>query len=78
MALSPFLSTSAPKQCHDSASELAPRGIALYKTTFWGDLKKMSFPLSNAVLRAADAFEYANARGIDAAMNQFNQKPQEQ
>lgn len=28
--------------------------------------------LENTVVRAADAFEYANAHGIDAAMNQFN------
>jgi PTH1 family peptidyl-tRNA hydrolase len=33
--------------------------------------------LQEAVSRAADAFEFANARGIEAAMNQFNQKPQE-
>jgi hypothetical protein len=26
------------------------------------------------VSRASDAFEYANAHGIEAAMNQFNQK----
>ncbi len=30
-----------------------------------------------AVARAADAFEYANAHGIESAMNQFNQKNQE-
>ena len=44
-----------------------------------GRFEKDELPLvEDAVLRAADAFEYANARGIDAAMNQFNQKPQEQ
>lgn len=43
-----------------------------------GRFEKDELPLvEEAVLRAADAFEYANARGIDAAMNQFNQKPQE-
>ena len=30
-----------------------------------------------AIARAADAFEYANAHGLEAAMNQFNQKNQE-
>jgi len=33
--------------------------------------------VEESVTRAADAFEYANAHGIDAAMNQFNQKNQE-
>lgn len=33
--------------------------------------------VAEAVCRAADAFEYANAHGLDAAMNQFNQKNQE-
>ena len=33
--------------------------------------------LQEAVFRAADAFEYSNAHGIEAAMNQFNQKQQE-
>jgi PTH1 family peptidyl-tRNA hydrolase len=33
--------------------------------------------LQEAVSRAADAFEYSNAHGLEAAMNQFNQKPQE-
>ena len=33
--------------------------------------------LQEAVSRAADAVEYSNAHGIEAAMNQFNQKPQE-
>ena len=33
--------------------------------------------LQEAVSRAADAVEYSNAHGLDAAMNQFNQKPQE-
>jgi PTH1 family peptidyl-tRNA hydrolase len=34
-------------------------------------------PLQEAISRAADAFEYSNAHGLEAAMNQFNQKPQE-
>jgi len=33
--------------------------------------------LDEAISRAADAFEYANAHGLDAAMNQFNQKTNE-
>ena len=31
--------------------------------------------LQDAIGRAADAFEYSNAHGLEAAMNQFNQKP---
>jgi len=34
--------------------------------------------LQNAVTKAADAFEYTNAHGLEAAMNQFNQKQQDQ
>ena len=30
--------------------------------------------IEEAVVRAADAVEYANAHGVEAAMNQFNQK----
>lgn len=33
--------------------------------------------VERAIGRAADAFEYANAHGIESAMNQFNQKNQE-
>ena len=33
--------------------------------------------LAQSVARASDAFEYANAHGMDAAMNQFNQRNQE-
>jgi PTH1 family peptidyl-tRNA hydrolase len=33
--------------------------------------------LKESISKASDAFEYANAHGIDAAMNQFNQKNQE-
>lgn len=32
--------------------------------------------VGESVCRASDAFEYANAHGLDAAMNQFNQKNQ--
>ena len=43
-----------------------------------GRFNKEELPrVEDAVLRAADAFEYSNARGLDAAMNQFNQKTQE-
>lgn len=34
--------------------------------------------LRESISRASDAFEYANAHGIEAAMNQFNQRNQEQ
>jgi len=33
--------------------------------------------VQQAITRAADAFEYANARGINAAMNQYNHEPKE-
>ena len=33
--------------------------------------------VAEAVSRAADAFEFANAHGLEAAMNQFNQKNQD-
>lgn len=33
--------------------------------------------LAGSIHRASDAFEYANAHGMDAAMNQFNQRNQE-
>jgi PTH1 family peptidyl-tRNA hydrolase len=33
--------------------------------------------LAQSVARASDAFEFANAHGMDAAMNQFNQRNQE-
>jgi peptidyl-tRNA hydrolase, PTH1 family len=33
--------------------------------------------LADSIHRASDAFEYANAHGMDAAMNQFNQRNQE-
>lgn len=34
--------------------------------------------VEEGVTRASDAFEFANAHGLDAAMNQFNQNKQEQ
>jgi peptidyl-tRNA hydrolase, PTH1 family len=34
--------------------------------------------VERSILRAADAFEHANAHGIESAMNQFNQKTNEQ
>jgi PTH1 family peptidyl-tRNA hydrolase len=44
-----------------------------------GGFRKEELPLlQESVSRASDAFEYANAHGIEAAMNQFNQKNQEQ
>ena len=33
--------------------------------------------VAESVTRASDAFEFANAHGMDAAMNQFNQRNQE-
>jgi hypothetical protein len=33
--------------------------------------------VTESVTRASDAFEFANAHGMDAAMNQFNQRNQE-
>ncbi len=33
--------------------------------------------VAESVSRASDAFEYANAHGMDSAMNQFNQRNQE-
>ena len=55
----------------------APDGRALHDHVL-GKFEPDELPaLQEAVSRAADAFEFANARGIEAAMNQFNQKPQE-
>lgn len=34
--------------------------------------------LERSIIRAADAFEHANAHGLDSAMNQFNQKTKDQ
>jgi len=55
----------------------APEGSGLHDHVL-GKFEPDELPaLQEAVSRAADAFEFANARGIEAAMNQFNQKPQE-
>lgn len=44
-----------------------------------GGFRQDEIPLlAESVGKASDAFEYANAHGIEAAMNQFNQKNQEQ
>ncbi len=43
-----------------------------------GTFSKEELPtLEQSISRASDAFEFANAHGIDAAMNQFNQRNQE-
>ncbi|MEI8294258.1 MAG: aminoacyl-tRNA hydrolase [bacterium] len=43
-----------------------------------GGFRQDELPLvAESVSRASDAFEYANAHGIEAAMNQYNQKNQE-
>ena len=51
-----------------------PDGSALHDHVL-GRFTNEELPaVEESVTRAADAFEYANAHGIDAAMNQFNQK----
>ena len=43
-----------------------------------GMFEKDEMPaVAESVTRASDAFEFANAHGMDAAMNQFNQRNQE-
>ncbi len=55
----------------------APEGRGLHDHVL-GKFDDAELPaLQEAVFRAADAFEYSNAHGIEAAMNQFNQKQQE-
>ena len=55
----------------------APDGHGLHDHVL-GKFEPAELPaLQEAVSRAADAVEYSNAHGIEAAMNQFNQKPQE-
>ena len=55
----------------------APDGKGLHDHVL-GKFDPAELPaLQEAVARAADAIEHANAHGIEAAMNQFNQKPQE-
>lgn len=56
----------------------APGGKALHDHVL-GKFEPAELPaLQDAVSKAADAFEYSNAHGLEAAMNQFNQKQQEQ
>ncbi len=55
----------------------APDGKGLHDHVL-GKFEPAEQPLLHeAVSRAADAFEYSNAHGLEAAMNQFNQKQQE-
>ena len=55
----------------------APDGKGLHDHVL-GKFEPAEQPLlQEAVSRAADAFEYSNAHGLEAAMNQFNQKQQE-
>lgn len=55
----------------------APDGRALHDHVL-GRFEAHEQPaVDQAVSRAADAFEFANAHGLEAAMNQFNQKNQE-
>ncbi|MEI8313121.1 MAG: aminoacyl-tRNA hydrolase [Verrucomicrobiota bacterium] len=55
----------------------APDGKGLHDHVL-GKFDAAELPaLQEAVSRAADAFEYSNAHGIESAMNQFNQKQQE-
>lgn len=55
----------------------SPDGRALHDHVLGRFTDNEAGAVSEAVARAADAFEFANARGIEAAMNQFNQKNQE-
>ena len=54
-----------------------PDGAALHDHVL-GTFDPQELPaLAESVSRASDAFEYANAHGMDAAMNHFNQRNQE-
>ena len=55
----------------------APDGQPLHEHVLGRFAESEHLAVAEAVSRAADAFEYANAHGLDAAMNQFNQKNQE-
>lgn len=55
----------------------APEGKGLHDHVL-GKFSPAELPaLQDAVCKAADAIEYSNAHGLEAAMNQFNQKQQE-
>jgi PTH1 family peptidyl-tRNA hydrolase len=52
----------------------APDGRPLHDHVL-GKFEESEQPaLAEAISRAADAFEYSNAHGLESAMNQFNQK----
>lgn len=55
----------------------APDGRPLHDHVLGRFLPDEREAVEATVSRAADAFEFANAHGIDAAMNQFNQKNQD-
>lgn len=55
----------------------APNGQALHDHVLGKFEAEEMEAVRVAVVRAADAFEFSNAHGLDAAMNQFNQKPTE-
>lgn len=55
----------------------APDGRALHDHVLGRFSEEESGAVAAAVNRAADAFEFANAHGLEAAMNQYNQKNQE-
>jgi PTH1 family peptidyl-tRNA hydrolase len=56
----------------------APDGRPLHDHVLGAFSEDEKPAVERAVSLAADAFEFANAHGIDAAMNRFNQKNQEQ
>ena len=55
----------------------SPDGRALHDHVLGRFSDEEKGAVAEAVSRAADAFEFANAHGLEAAMNQFNQKNQE-
>jgi len=55
----------------------APQNRPLHNHVL-GRFEESELPVvEESINRASDAFEFANAHGMDAAMNQFNQKNQE-
>ncbi|MFZ9920349.1 MAG: aminoacyl-tRNA hydrolase [Terrimicrobiaceae bacterium] len=54
-----------------------PDGTALHDHVLGRFDSGEASAVAESVSRASDAFEYANAHGMDAAMNQFNQRNQE-